>query len=84
MITVELSPEAEARLAAEAQARGVEVSEYAARLLEGALTVPDAETRRRTREEFDAFVRAMAEGSENLPEIPTEKFTRESFYEGRE
>ncbi len=82
-IQVELSPESEARLAADAQARGVAMEKYAGSLLEEALASPVSRSGKLTIEKFHAMLDALAEGSERLPNLPTESFTRESFYEDR-
>ncbi len=82
-IQVELSPEAEARLAAEAQAHGLPTEEYAGRLLQSRLTAPPAPSGKMTIEEFHKMLAEIAEGSEKLPNPPTSSFTRESFYEDR-
>jgi hypothetical protein len=82
-IQVELTPEAEARLAAAAQARGVALEQYAGTLLHEVLAAPPAGSGKLSVAELDAMLREMAEGSERLPHVPTSAFTRKSFYEGR-
>jgi len=83
MIEVELTPEGEARLTAEAQARGMALEKYAGRLLQEVLTAPIRPSGPMTVETFHAMLEALARGSERLPNLPTESFTRESFYEDR-
>ncbi|HEV3039701.1 MAG TPA: hypothetical protein VHA33_18175 [Candidatus Angelobacter sp.] len=82
MIQIELRPEIEARLAAEAQAQGLEIETYINNLIERAMsktgTIP---RRRRTREEMHAFFEAMAAHSDKIPQLPDNAFTRESFYQ---
>lgn len=83
-IQVELKPEFEAQLAAEARVRGIPLEKVAQRLLQEALashTVPQGNL---TLEGFHAMLNALSVGSERLPNLPTESFTRESFYEDRE
>ncbi len=80
MIQIELRPEIEARLAADAQGRGVEMSAYVESLLELAVATRPA-PRLRTRKEMEAFFEAMAANSERIPQLPDEAFTRESFYQ---
>ena len=81
-IQIDLNPEIEARLVAEASARGLAVEEYARKLLGEALHVPSSGRRGHlTPEEAEEMLRRMAEGSENLPVLPDEAFTRESIYE---
>lgn len=82
MIQIELRPEIEARLVAEAQARGVDIEAYVESLLEQAVTTPGTlAPRRRTREEMRAFYDALAAHSDKIPQLPDEAFTRESFYQ---
>lgn len=80
MIQLELRPEVEARLAAEAQAHGVDIQVYVESLLEQAVTAVTAQPRRRTREEMRTFYNALAAHSDKIPQLPDEAFTRESFY----
>lgn len=80
-LQVEVSPEIEARIVAEAQARGVSAENYALGLLEQALANPANPPSKLTVEKFHAMLSGLAEGSERLPELPTDSFTRESFYE---
>lgn len=82
-IRVELNPETEARLVAEAQAQGLPVETVAERLLKQALTTYVLSRGRLNVEEFHQMLDAMADGSERLPDLPTESFSRESFYEDR-
>jgi hypothetical protein len=83
VIRVELSPEAEARPAAEAQAHGVAPEKYAGGLLQEALASPVRGSGKLTVEELHTMLRQIAEGSDKLPNLPTSAFTRESFYEDR-
>jgi hypothetical protein len=80
MIQIELRPEIEARLAAEAQARGVEVRTYIEILIEQAVT-SKSKPRHRTREEMQAFFEAISANSDKIPQLPDEAFSRESFYQ---
>jgi hypothetical protein len=83
MIRIELRPEIEARLTAEAEERGLEVSAYVESLLEAAVAARSVSVRRQpTREEMRAFFEAMSAGSEKIPQLPDEAFQRESFYQG--
>jgi post-segregation antitoxin (ccd killing protein) len=68
-------------IAAQAQARGLSVEAYVQDLIEKARSEGQQHPHTRTREEIQAFFRAMADGSERLPNLPTASFTRESFYE---
>jgi hypothetical protein len=82
-IRVELNPETEERLKAEARAKGLPVEKVAERLLNEALTGHSLSQGRMSVEESHRMLDAMAEGSEKLPDLPTESFSRESFYEDR-
>ncbi len=82
-IQIELNPESEARLTAEAHARGVALETYASDLLQEVLLSSRRRRAKLTRERFHVMLRALADGSERLPNLPTESFTRESFYEDR-
>jgi hypothetical protein len=77
-LQLELSPELEARLVHEAQARGMKPEEYAQTVLDQ--SVPLEPGKHRDRLNGEEFLRAMAEGSERLPHLPNEAFSRESIY----
>ena len=82
MIQIELRPEVEARLTAEAQARGVEVQTYVESVIEQAVSAGAGAGRHQpTSEEMRAFFQAMAANSEKIPQLPDEAFQRESFYQ---
>lgn len=80
-ISIELDPEMEAWLLAEAQSQGIPVAKAAERLLAQALTQRSGPPGNLTVAEFRAMLAALAEGAENWPDLPTETFTRESFYQ---
>jgi len=82
-IRVELNAETEARLKAEARAKGLPLEKVAEELLKEALTERSLPRGRMSVEEFHRMLDAMAEGSGRLPDLPTESFSRESFYEDR-
>ncbi len=82
-IRVELNPETEARLVAEARSQGVPLEKLAERLLKQALIANSVPHGALTVDEFHHMLKGMAEGSEKLPNLPTESFSRESFYEDR-
>jgi hypothetical protein len=82
-IRVELNPETEARLKAEARVKGLSMEKVAEQLLKEALSGPSPSQGQMSVEEFHRMLDAMAEGSEKLPDLPTESFSRESFYEDR-
>ena len=78
-IRVALNAETEARLKAEARAKGLPVETVAEQLLREALTERAVPHGQLSVEEFHRMLDAMAEGSERLPDLPTECFSRESF-----
>ncbi len=82
-IRIDLSPETEARLVAEARALGLPLETVAERLLKNALTDRSPSRLQVSVDEFHRMLAAIAEGSERLPDMPTESFSRESFYEDR-
>jgi hypothetical protein len=82
-IRVELNAEIEARLLAEARAKGLPVETVAERLLAEALARPPRLEARLTGAEFHRMLEELARGSETLPDLTTESFSRESFYEDR-
>jgi hypothetical protein len=82
-IQVDLNPEIEARLVAEARSQGVPLEKLAERLLKEALSMSGLPHGVLTAVEFHSMLESMAEGSEKLPNLPTESFSRASFYEER-
>ena len=81
-LNIELNTETEARLAAEARSRGLDLATYAAHLLEQAATpasVPAASVR--TREEVRAWLDELAQFSDKIPPMPGETFSREMIYQ---
>ena len=83
-IHVELSPEAEERLVAEARSFGVSPEKVAERLLHDALALRSKLGNSLSIEEFHVMLGALATGSEALPPLPTESFSRDSFYQGED
>jgi hypothetical protein len=82
-IQIELNPEMMERLAAEAEAEGVALEEYAERLLREAIATHAEPQGQLSVAELHAMLDQIAEDSEKLPKVPTSAFTRESFYEDR-
>ena len=82
-IQVELNPEIEARLVAEARAQGISLEKAAQYLLQEALASRSVPQGSLTPKEFHAMLDALAKDSKELPNLPTESFTRESFYGDR-
>ena len=77
-ITVELTPEVEARLWARARARGVSLVTYLQTVIEQIAALESSGEG--SLEEFEAGLDALAEGSEQLPVLPPEAYSRESIY----
>ncbi len=82
-IQIELNPEMMERLAAEAEAQGIALEEYAERLLRAAIATHAEPDGQLSVAELQAMLDGIAEGSEKLPKMPTAAFTRKSFYEDR-
>jgi hypothetical protein len=80
---VELTPETEARLVAEAKAQGLSLEKAAEQILNRALTERSSVRGVLSVEEFHRILENIAQGSEMLPDLPTSSFSRESFYEDR-
>jgi hypothetical protein len=80
-IRIELNPETEARLMAEARAKGLPLEKVAEEILREVLSERSSSPSRMSVEEFHQMLADMAEGSERLPVLLTESFSRESFYE---
>lgn len=85
MIQVELKPEIEARLVAEAHDRGMDPSVYAGSVIERAY-LPGNGTRKPSRSPADirAWLDSLTQFSDKIPQLPEEAFSRESFYQDHE
>jgi hypothetical protein len=80
-LTIELTPEQEAELAAQAKRAGVDPAEIARRLLAASLpTASNAERRQLTPEERIPLMDAMTEMNRGLPHLPDSAFDRENIY----
>ena len=92
-LTIELTPEQEARLQAFARRQGLEAAELAQRLVTEHLpllerTATPAVDRSHfyftaTPEEWETAMDELAAGGESLPVLPDEAFDRENLYEDR-
>jgi hypothetical protein len=82
-IHVELDPETEARLTAQAVRRGIAPEQYAGEFLRENLPHYSTGNGRLTREGLRAMTKRLQEGSEKLPILPPEATERASFYEER-
>jgi hypothetical protein len=79
-IRVELNPEMERQLAAEALARGIALELYAQRLLQEAIAARSKGHARASQEEFRAFLDALASKAPNVPQLRTETFSHDMIY----
>ncbi len=79
-IQVELNPEMEARLAAEAEACGMALEAYAQQLLLDAIDSIPKRRSRASQEEFRGFLDALASKAPNVPKLRAENFSREMIY----
>jgi hypothetical protein len=82
-IQVQLSPETEANLAAQARVRGIALEQHASRLLEEAAMPYATGNGILTPEEVDELSMRLSEGSEHLQILPPEVNDRASYYEDR-
>jgi hypothetical protein len=79
-IKVELNPEMEERLAAEARAYGIALEEYAQRLLQQAMGSPLQARSRASQDEFRSFLDALASKAPDVPQLRADTFSREMIY----
>ena len=79
-IKIELNPEIEAQLAAEAQAHGLQLEEYAQRLLQQAIGSMQKQPSQPSQEEFRGFLDALADSGPNVPQLRAENFSRRMIY----
>lgn len=82
-IEVEISPEAEAQLAAAATSRGIPIEKYAGSLIQEALSTYGTGTGILTPGDIDEMTRKLTEGSENMAVLTPEANDRASYYEDR-
>jgi hypothetical protein len=82
-IEVEVSPELEASLTAEAARHGMELKKYAGRLLEERRPRYATGTGVLMPGDIEEMTKVMTAGSENLPILPPEVNDRASYYEDR-
>ena len=79
-ITLNLPPEVEASLAAQARALGLQLNSYVQTLLEEQAGMGGTEQALNL-EQFEAELDALAQGSDKLPYLPPAALTREGFYQ---
>jgi hypothetical protein len=82
-ILLELDPETEARLKAQADHRGIAPEQYAGEFLRDVLPLYSPGTGRLMPGDVDRMTKVMTAGSEHLPILPPEVNDRESYYEDR-
>lgn len=82
-ITIELNPEIEARLTAEASQRGMTAEALALKLVAQSLMQATPGTGRLTVQSLKELTELLTEGSESLPVLPPEVNNRENYYEDR-
>ncbi len=78
-IVLQLNPDLERTLAAEARSRGLSLEQYVQSLLQQQLPSP-APRRKPTMKEFEAALDCVAAHSEKVPELPDEALGREGIY----
>ncbi len=77
-ITLQLKPEIEQRVLAQAQARGLSPENYLTTVIESQMLL--VEPPPATLEEFEAALEAFADDSDDMPVLPAEALTREAIY----
>ncbi|MGD0629360.1 MAG: hypothetical protein ABR987_08400 [Terracidiphilus sp.] len=82
-ILLELDPETEARLKAQAERRGVAPEQYAGEFLREVLPLYSPGSGRLLPGDVERMTDVMTAGAENLPVLPSEVNERESYYEDR-
>jgi hypothetical protein len=82
-ILLELDPDTEARLRAQAERRGIAPEQYAGDFLRENLPSYVMGTGKLTPEDLRAMTEELTGGSEDLPVLPPEATERSSFYEDR-
>jgi len=80
-LQLELKPDVEANLKAQAASQGVALEHFALKVLEDQAARRPAKSGKLTVEGFNEMLRELAEGSETLPKLPTSAFSRESIYD---
>ena len=79
MIQLDIDPEVERRIIEGAQARGLEPSAYASKIVADAVAYTSP--KHLTAEEFEGFLDAMLIPPGRAPNLPDFAYTRESFYD---
>jgi hypothetical protein len=82
-ILLELDPDTEARLKAQAERRGIAPEQYARQLLRENLILDATGTGILTPEDVDEMSKRLSAGSENMPILSLEANDRASYYEDR-
>jgi hypothetical protein len=82
-ILLELDPETEARLRAQADRRGIAPEQYAGEFLRDNLPLYATGTGILKPGDVERMTKVMTAGSEHLPILPPEVNDRESYYEDR-
>lgn len=78
-IRIDLKPEVEAELARQATARGIDIGDYAAGLLEEAARTR-AVRQPLSHQELDQALIEISQFSHKIPSLPDEALSRESIY----
>jgi hypothetical protein len=78
-LILQLRPDLEETLAAQAKAAGLSVQDYVQSILEQRLAT-EAPEQELTLEEFEAALDGLAEYSDKIPDLPLEAFSRRGIY----
>lgn len=82
-IQLELDPDTEARLKAQAKSRGIAPEQFAGEFLREMLPHYSSGSGRLMPGDVERMTKVMTAGSEHLPVLPPEANDRESYYEDR-
>ena len=78
-VRLELNPDVEASLAAQARAKGVPLNDYLQGIIEELARLEAV--RPTSPQDLEATLDALAEMGRNLPHLPSSAFSRESIYQ---
>ena len=78
-VRLEIKPEIEASLSAQAAAKGIPLDRYLQDVIEGIARAPAAPAA--SLEEFRSALDTLAEMGKSLPHVPSAAFSRESIYQ---
>jgi hypothetical protein len=79
-ILIDLKPEVQTELTRQAAAHGIDITAYAASLLEQAAHIP-ARSKMFSQDQLDRTLQEIAQFSDKIPSLPDGALSRESLYQ---